>query len=59
MINLSKRVTIMKNTYHLQTKEEKAVKKNIRFYSMFLAFTSIIIILFGTGLFAQTNLGTV
>ncbi len=45
----------MKNTYHLQTKEEKAVKKNIRFYSMFLAFTSIIIILFGTGLFAQTD----
>jgi hypothetical protein len=49
----------MKNTYHLQTKEEEALNKNTRVYSMFLAFTSIIIILLGTGLFAQTNLGTV
>ncbi|MGR3219640.1 MAG: T9SS type A sorting domain-containing protein [Candidatus Anammoxibacter sp.] len=45
----------MKNIYNLLTKEEKAMKKNIRFYSMFLAFSSIIIILFGTELFAQTN----
>ncbi len=45
----------MKNIYHLQTKAEKAVKNNFRFYSLFLAITSIIIILFGTGLKAQVN----
>ena len=36
----------MKKTNHLQTKEEKTMKKNIRFYSMYLAFTSMIILLF-------------
>jgi len=48
-----------KKTYHKQTKEEKVMKKSTGFYLMFLAITSIIIILLGTGLFAQTNLGTV
>jgi hypothetical protein len=45
----------MKSIHHLQTKVEKAVKKDFRFFSMFLSFASIIIILFGTGLKAQVN----
>ena len=48
----------MKNTYHLQSKEEKVVKKNYRYYLLHCAITSIIIILFGTGLQAQFNFGT-